>query len=72
MVYERLIKQGVKRECTPAKWGLGAELLQDKLLDRIPLHRIGEVEDVGLAALYLCSRNCYVTGHVLNIDGGRS
>ena len=49
-----------------------SEVPQDKLLDRIPLHRIGEVEDVGLAALYLCSRNCYVTGHVLNIDGGRS
>lgn len=42
----------------------------DKALPQIPLHRIGEIDDIGLAALYLCSKGCYATGAVLNIDGG--
>ncbi|WP_197063651.1 SDR family NAD(P)-dependent oxidoreductase [Novosphingobium malaysiense] len=40
------------------------------VLPQIPLNRIGNVEDVGLAALYLCSAGCYVTGKVIDIDGG--
>jgi NAD(P)-dependent dehydrogenase (short-subunit alcohol dehydrogenase family) len=35
-----------------------------------PLKRIGDVENVGLATLYLCSRGCYATGAIFNIDGG--
>jgi NAD(P)-dependent dehydrogenase (short-subunit alcohol dehydrogenase family) len=35
-----------------------------------PLQRLGDPEDIGLATLYLCSRGCYATGAVFNIDGG--
>jgi 3-oxoacyl-[acyl-carrier protein] reductase len=37
----------------------------------IPLKRIGTVEDISAAALYLVSEEGgYVTGHVLNVSGG--
>ena len=40
-------------------------------LDRIPMRRYGKVEDVAAAAVFLASDECgFVTGHVLNIDGG--
>jgi 3-oxoacyl-[acyl-carrier protein] reductase len=40
-------------------------------LDRIPMHSYGSVEAVANAALYLASDECqWVTGTVLNVDGG--
>jgi 3-oxoacyl-[acyl-carrier protein] reductase len=40
-------------------------------LDRIPMHCYGNVDAVANAALYLASDECnWVTGHVLNVDGG--
>ena len=44
--------------------------LRDRMLAMIPLHREGSVEDIGMAALYLCSPDCYATGSILHIDGG--
>lgn len=44
--------------------------LAETLTSQIPLHRIGEPEDVGLAALYLCSSRAYATGMVMQLDGG--
>ena len=36
-----------------------------------PLPKVGTPEDIGAAALYLCSpASSYVTGEVLVIDGG--
>ena len=40
-------------------------------LDRIPTHTYGNVDAVANAAVYLASDECdWVTGHVLNVDGG--
>jgi 3-oxoacyl-[acyl-carrier protein] reductase len=40
-------------------------------LDRIPMHCYGNVDAVANAALYLASDECdWVTGHILNVDGG--
>ena len=40
-------------------------------LDRIPTRCYGNVEAVANAALYLASDECdWVTGHILNVDGG--
>ncbi|MEZ5853434.1 MAG: glucose 1-dehydrogenase [Hyphomicrobiaceae bacterium] len=40
-------------------------------IDRIPTHSYGTPEAVANAALYLASDECqWVTGHVLNVDGG--
>lgn len=53
-----------------------AMLLQDadfraKLVDRIPLHRVGRTQDLVGAVLFFCSdASSYVTGQILTIDGG--
>ena len=38
----------------------------------IPLARIGSGDDIADAVLYLASANSYVTGQILNVDGGIS
>ena len=45
----------------------------ERILQRTPLHRLGEPEDIGHAAVYLCSRAAkFVTGTMLAVDGGVS
>jgi NAD(P)-dependent dehydrogenase (short-subunit alcohol dehydrogenase family) len=45
--------------------------VREQWTSRIPLGRWGNVEEVGAAALYLCSEPAaFVTGHTLYIDGG--
>ena len=54
-----------------AAWDQPAAL--DKLLTLIPYGRVGEVEDVAKAALWLASdESDYVTGTTLVVDGGMS
>ncbi|EDY81923.1 KR domain superfamily [Verrucomicrobiia bacterium DG1235] len=45
----------------------------DKIIDRTPMHKLGQPSDVGWAAVYLASpAAAFVTGTVLPIDGGAS
>ncbi len=45
----------------------------DRILARTPMARFGEPEDIGLAAVYLCSPAArFVTGVLLPVDGGAS
>jgi 7-alpha-hydroxysteroid dehydrogenase len=42
-----------------------------KMCDRTPMKKLGEVEDIALAALYLASPAAkWVTGKILEVDGG--
>ncbi len=42
-----------------------------KTLEQIPLGAKGQVDDIVHAALFLCSNGArYITGHVLNVNGG--
>lgn len=46
---------------------------RDKLISRIPARHIGQPGDIAEAAAYLCSEQArYVTGVVLDVDGGIS
>ena len=42
-----------------------------KLLELIPLGRLGEPDDIAKVALFLCSEeSSYITGHVVSVNGG--
>ncbi len=46
-----------------------SENLQKQMLETIPLKRYGQVDDIAQAAVFL-AKNTYITGQVLNVDGG--
>jgi gluconate 5-dehydrogenase len=49
----------------------GDEARKQKILGRTPMGRFGQAEDIGWAAVYLCSPAAkFVTGVVLPVDGG--
>jgi 3-oxoacyl-[acyl-carrier protein] reductase/[acyl-carrier-protein] S-malonyltransferase len=48
-----------------------AEKARQDLLGMVPLGRIGKVQDIANGVLFLASEEAgYITGHVLNINGG--
>jgi len=44
---------------------------KNKIIDAVPLKRMGSEKDIADAAIYLSEAE-YVTGQILNIDGGKS
>ena len=47
------------------------EASRDELTGSIALKRLGEVDDIAWAVVYLASQEAaYITGHVLNVSGG--
>jgi 3-oxoacyl-[acyl-carrier protein] reductase len=51
--------------------GLGADYLKT-MAASIPLKRLGSVEDIGYAALFLASKEAaYITGQTIVVDGGQ-
>ncbi|MGF7149818.1 gluconate 5-dehydrogenase [Sphingomonas zeicaulis] len=45
----------------------------NRILQRTPMNRFGDPEDIGLAAVYLCSPAAkFITGVLLPVDGGAS
>ena len=45
--------------------------MKEKMLASIPLKRMGEPEDVAAAVSFLASEEAgYITGHVLDVNGG--
>ena len=50
---------------------LESDELHQQMVERTPLRRLGEVEDIALAALYLASPAAsFVTGKIWEVDGG--
>ncbi len=48
-----------------------ADKVKEKLLENVPLKRLGSPEDVANLAAFLASDNAsYITGQVINVDGG--
>ena len=51
----------------------GDEPRKNKILSRTPMAKFGQGDDIGWAAVYLCSPAAkFVTGTVLPVDGGAS
>lgn len=45
--------------------------VQKELIDRTPMHRLAESQEIAKSVLYLASSDTtYITGHILKIDGG--
>ena len=45
--------------------------VKEKMLEHIPLKRMGTSKDIAAAALFLASDDsAYITGQVLSVDGG--
>ena len=47
------------------------ESVRSKLIEQIPLARLGQPEDVANCVSFLVSENAsYITGQVINVNGG--
>jgi 7-alpha-hydroxysteroid dehydrogenase len=50
---------------------LGDEDMHNQMVEGTPLKRLGEPEDIAIAALYLASpAGSFITGKVIEVDGG--
>jgi len=74
-------KSGVRVNCVAPGWfdtDMNAPLLKNeplvkRIIDRVPLGRLGEPEDVVGPVVFLASdASAMITGHLLPIDGGAS
>ena len=48
---------------------LGEEIIK-KIMDKVPLGRMGTPEDIAQAVVYLAGPGSYITGQVLEVNGG--
>jgi meso-butanediol dehydrogenase/(S,S)-butanediol dehydrogenase/diacetyl reductase len=56
---------------TLGSWITGDEAIARRYLERVPLGRVGEPEDIAAAVLFLSSPGgAYITGQTLAVDGG--
>ena len=49
-----------------------SEISQAKLIEQIPLHRMGSPEDIAKTVKFLVVDGDYITGQIIAVDGGRS
>jgi acetoacetyl-CoA reductase len=51
-------------------WGSIPANVQQKVLDRIPMHRVAKAEEIACGVRFLVTEGDYMTGQCLNINGG--
>ena len=56
----------------PDNGGATDSLLQQKLLEKVPLARTGQAQDIADTVLFLLRDAPYITGQIIAVDGGRS
>ena len=49
-----------------------SEVTQEDLLERVPLKRMGEPNDIAKTVRFLIDEGTYITGQIIAVDGGRS
>ncbi|NBT29425.1 MAG: SDR family oxidoreductase, partial [Gammaproteobacteria bacterium] len=49
-----------------------SEAIQNQILGRTPLERLGNPADIAKAVLFLIQDAPFITGQVINVDGGRT
>ena len=47
-----------------------SDLPTDKIVEHVPLRRLGQPEDIAKAVVFLVTSGSYITGQVLHVDGG--
>ena len=68
-----ILTPGVQKlqQSMPAYGGVDAQKMLESLLERIPMKRLGEPDDIGKVALFLASDMAsYMTGTQIIVDGG--
>lgn len=60
-------------EDTPMAAGvLANDAVKQRIRNAMPLRRLGTAADIAEAAVWLASDNCFITGEVLQVNGGRA
>ncbi len=63
-----ILTPGVKNQTKPEE---DMQKLMDNFLNKIPMHRMGEADEIGKVALFLASElSSYMTGSQIVVDGG--
>ena len=68
-----ILTPGVKKlqQTMPVSGGVDVQKMLASLIERIPMKRLGEPDDIGKVALFLASDMCsYMTGGQIVVDGG--
>jgi 2-deoxy-D-gluconate 3-dehydrogenase len=68
-----IMTEGAQKALTAAKvpGGIDMEKMMEAFLSKIPIHRMGEPDDIGKVALFLASSmSDYMTGEQVVVDGG--
>lgn len=68
-----IITPGVQKlqQAMPVPQGVDMQKMMETFLAKIPMHRMGEVDDIGKVALFLASdMSSYMTGTQVVVDGG--
>lgn len=66
-----ILTEGVKDSQKGAPSGVDMEKVLEAFLNKIPMHRMGEPDDIGKVALFLASEmSSYMTGTQIVVDGG--
>jgi 2-deoxy-D-gluconate 3-dehydrogenase len=68
-----ILTPGVQKlqQSIPAFGGADVQKMLESILERIPMKRLGEPDDIGKVALFLASdMSSYMTGEQIVVDGG--
>lgn len=66
-----ILTPGVQKLQQPEAYGVDMQKIMESFLAKIPMHRMGEPDEIGKVALFLASdMSSYMTGTQIVVDGG--